>query len=233
MKQDIHPEYKEAKVTCGCGNTFTTRSTRGDLTVEVCSACHPFFTGQQRYVDTAGRVEKFQRKYAWDAEKAAEQAEVAEKQAAKPKRRRKAPTDLHPTARPRPAEQTPPERPGKGKGGGRGGPGRGRGGPRHGRRKGPRKKAAEDTGVPSERRKPKSKEEQTEQAKAKDAKAEEKKTDQPKAETPKAKPEEKKAKPPKAETKQAEAKPAQPKDADKPQDAPQTGEAKAEGEKGE
>ncbi len=62
MKKDIHPEYKESKVTCGCGHSFTTRSTRGDLTVEVCSNCHPFFTGQQRFVGTAGRVEKFQKK---------------------------------------------------------------------------------------------------------------------------------------------------------------------------
>lgn len=59
MKKDIHPEYKKAKVTCGCGNMIETKNTVGDLTVEICSACHPFFTGKQKLVDTAGRVDKF------------------------------------------------------------------------------------------------------------------------------------------------------------------------------
>ncbi|MCS6856696.1 MAG: 50S ribosomal protein L31 [Sandaracinaceae bacterium] len=63
MKQGIHPEYKEAIVTCACGAVYRTRSTRGSFAVEVCSACHPFYTGKMRYVDTAGRVEKFKRKY--------------------------------------------------------------------------------------------------------------------------------------------------------------------------
>ncbi len=63
MKQGIHPEYKIATVTCACGNTFVTRTTVGDLHVEICSNCHPFFTGKQKLVDTAGRVEKFLRKY--------------------------------------------------------------------------------------------------------------------------------------------------------------------------
>lgn len=64
MKADIHPEYKEVKVSCACGNTFKTRSTLGrDLTVEVCSACHPFYTGKQKIVDSTGRVEKFRQKY--------------------------------------------------------------------------------------------------------------------------------------------------------------------------
>ena len=63
MKEGIHPEYKMAKVTCACGNTFVTRSTVGDLSVEICSACHPFFTGKQKLIDTAGRVEKFLKKY--------------------------------------------------------------------------------------------------------------------------------------------------------------------------
>lgn len=63
MKQDIHPKwYPEAKVVCACGNTFTTGSTKEEIRVEVCSACHPFFTGQQKFVDTLGRVEKFQKK---------------------------------------------------------------------------------------------------------------------------------------------------------------------------
>jgi large subunit ribosomal protein L31 len=65
MKSGIHPEYREVHVSCSCGNTFTTRSTLGKpLQVEVCSACHPFYTGKQKIVDTAGRVERFRQKYA-------------------------------------------------------------------------------------------------------------------------------------------------------------------------
>jgi large subunit ribosomal protein L31 len=64
MKSAIHPEYVEAHVRCMCGNEFTTRSTRGELHVEVCSNCHPFYTGRQRLVDTGGRVERFQRRMA-------------------------------------------------------------------------------------------------------------------------------------------------------------------------
>ncbi len=64
MKADIHPAYSEIKVTCSCGNTFNTRSTLGhDLHLDVCSACHPFYTGKQKLVDTAGRVDKFRQKY--------------------------------------------------------------------------------------------------------------------------------------------------------------------------
>ena len=64
MKADIHPAYAEIKVACSCGNEFTTRSTLGhDLGIEVCSACHPFYTGKQKMLDTAGRVGKFRRKY--------------------------------------------------------------------------------------------------------------------------------------------------------------------------
>jgi large subunit ribosomal protein L31 len=64
MKPKIHPEYHtDAKVTCSCGNTFTTGSTRKMLKVELCSKCHPFFTGEQKIVDTAGRVERFKRRY--------------------------------------------------------------------------------------------------------------------------------------------------------------------------
>ena len=64
MKEGIHPAYKEIKVNCSCGNSFVTRSTLGDdLQVEVCSACHPFYTGKQKLVDTGGRVEKFRQKY--------------------------------------------------------------------------------------------------------------------------------------------------------------------------
>ena len=67
MKKDIHPDYKEAQVTCGCGNSFQTRSTREKIAVEVCANCHPFYTGKQKFVDTAGMVEKFQRKWKGDA----------------------------------------------------------------------------------------------------------------------------------------------------------------------
>ena len=63
MKKDIHPEYKVAKVKCVCGNEFQTKSTLDEIAVEICSACHPFFTGQQKLVDSAGRVERFMRKY--------------------------------------------------------------------------------------------------------------------------------------------------------------------------
>ncbi len=66
MKKGIHPEYKVAKAICACGNTFMTRSTVGDISVEICSECHPFFTGKQKLVDTAGRVEKYRRKYQLD-----------------------------------------------------------------------------------------------------------------------------------------------------------------------
>ena len=64
MKADIHPAYADIKVTCSCGNEFTTRSTLGkDLRVEICSACHPFYTGTQKIVDTGGRVDKFRKRY--------------------------------------------------------------------------------------------------------------------------------------------------------------------------
>lgn len=63
MKEKIHPKYVACKVTCGCGSAFETRSTKPEINVEVCSSCHPFFTGQQKFLDTAGRVEKFQRKF--------------------------------------------------------------------------------------------------------------------------------------------------------------------------
>ena len=70
MKTKIHPQYREIAVTCSCGNTWTTRSTLGKaLHVEVCSSCHPFYTGKQKIVDTAGRVEKFRQKYSKGAAK--------------------------------------------------------------------------------------------------------------------------------------------------------------------
>ncbi len=66
MKKDIHPAYKVTKVACACGNAFETRSTIKEIHVEICSNCHPFFTGKQKLVDTAGRVEKYMRKYSLD-----------------------------------------------------------------------------------------------------------------------------------------------------------------------
>jgi large subunit ribosomal protein L31 len=64
VKKGIHPEYQEITVSCACGNKFVTRSTKKDLRLELCSACHPFFTGKQKLIDTAGRVERFQKRYA-------------------------------------------------------------------------------------------------------------------------------------------------------------------------
>ncbi len=63
MNADIQPKYEDASVRCSCGNTFTTRSTRSELRVELCNECHPFFTGKQKLVDTGGRVERFERRY--------------------------------------------------------------------------------------------------------------------------------------------------------------------------
>lgn len=63
MKSSIHPDFMRCEVTCGCGNTFVTRSTVAEIHVEICSACHPFYTGKQKFVDSAGRVEKFRKKY--------------------------------------------------------------------------------------------------------------------------------------------------------------------------
>jgi len=70
MKKDIHPKYEKTAVQCACGNKFETRSTRGGtIKVDICSACHPFFTGKQKLLDTAGRIEKFRKKYAKVLEK--------------------------------------------------------------------------------------------------------------------------------------------------------------------
>jgi large subunit ribosomal protein L31 len=63
MRANIHPKYREVTVSCACGETFKTRSTKAEIRLEICSKCHPFFTGKQKLVDTAGRVERFQRKY--------------------------------------------------------------------------------------------------------------------------------------------------------------------------
>lgn len=71
MKPEIHPKYQQVNVHCACGETWTTGSTRKELRVEICSKCHPYFTGKQKLVDTAGRIDRFQRKYANVASKAA------------------------------------------------------------------------------------------------------------------------------------------------------------------
>jgi large subunit ribosomal protein L31 len=68
MKPEIHPKYEKSNVRCACGNTFETRSTSPDLHVEICSVCHPYFTGRQKLVDTAGRVERFRQKWGRAAE---------------------------------------------------------------------------------------------------------------------------------------------------------------------
>ena len=77
MRKDIHPEYVECTVRCSCGNTFVTRSTKPELRVELCNECHPFYTGQQKFVDTGGRVQRFADKFGGAA------AKVAEREAAK------------------------------------------------------------------------------------------------------------------------------------------------------
>ena len=63
MKENIHPKYEKATITCACGEVIETRSTKGNIRVEICSKCHPFFTGKQKLVDTGGRVERFKRRY--------------------------------------------------------------------------------------------------------------------------------------------------------------------------
>lgn len=65
MKSKIHPKYHECTVLCACGNTFKTKATKKDIEVEICSACHPFYTGKQKYLDTEGRIEKFKKKYGY------------------------------------------------------------------------------------------------------------------------------------------------------------------------
>lgn len=80
MQEGIHPPYHDTVVSCGCGNTFKTRSTRKELKVDICEACHPFFTGRLKFIDTAGRIEKFQNKFAagsYGAQKPAKKKKVA------------------------------------------------------------------------------------------------------------------------------------------------------------
>ncbi len=119
MKKDIHPEYKSARITCVCGNVIQTRSTKGDYEIQICAKCHPFFTGKQKFVDTAGRVERFQRRYAkFDAErqtaeaKAAAEPTPAPKAKPAPERRPAPPAEPKPepaSAKPADSTDTPPE----------------------------------------------------------------------------------------------------------------------------
>jgi large subunit ribosomal protein L31 len=89
MKAGIHPTFMECVVTCGCGNSFTTISTQPEMRVEICSSCHPFYTGKEKFVDTAGRVQKFEQRFKWSAEQAAERSkQKAAQQKKKPKIRR-------------------------------------------------------------------------------------------------------------------------------------------------
>jgi large subunit ribosomal protein L31 len=103
MKEGIHPEYAPARVTCACGNTFTTRSTHGDMAIDVCSACHPFYTGTQKLIDTAGRVDRFRKRYEKKAAPAPK-AKAAPAPAA-PKAAESAPAPEAPAGEP-PADQS-------------------------------------------------------------------------------------------------------------------------------
>ncbi len=84
MRDGIHPQYIETVVTCGCGNTFKTRSTRKELKVDICNMCHPFFTGKLKFIDTAGRIEKFQTKFAGGNYASAQQSASKKKPVKKP-----------------------------------------------------------------------------------------------------------------------------------------------------
>ncbi len=77
MKEGIHPEYKSTAITCVCGNVIETKSTKKDIKIEICSQCHPFMTGKQKIMDTAGRVERFNKKYAGQEEKKAKKTKKA------------------------------------------------------------------------------------------------------------------------------------------------------------
>jgi large subunit ribosomal protein L31 len=78
LKEGIHPNYLETTITCACGNSITTRSTKEDIKIEICSACHPFFTGKQKLVDSAGRVDRFLKRYGLDKEKQDGESEKSE-----------------------------------------------------------------------------------------------------------------------------------------------------------
>jgi len=110
MKAEIHPKYVDCTVVCGCGETFQTRSTQERILVEVCSKCHPFYTGKQKLVDTAGRVEKFQRKYGWGRGGAAARMASKPTADAAPAPETAEPETAEPTpAADAPAAEAPPE----------------------------------------------------------------------------------------------------------------------------
>jgi large subunit ribosomal protein L31 len=99
VKEGIHPKYEEVEVRCACGNTFKTRSTKSELHLEICSACHPFFTGRQKLIDTEGRVERFTKKFGAqtsEARKTAEKAAKAAKAPVVPAKKAKAPKAAKP-----------------------------------------------------------------------------------------------------------------------------------------
>ena len=109
MKKDIHPNYQECTVKCVCGNEFTTRSTLKEINVEICAACHPFFTGQQKLVDSAGRVDRFLKKYGGEyARGAAASAGVEEEKTEAPAEEKPAETSA-PSAPAEPGGETKPE----------------------------------------------------------------------------------------------------------------------------
>jgi large subunit ribosomal protein L31 len=115
MKKGIHPEYHDVSVTCACGNTWRTRSTTKDLRVEICSACHPFFTGKMRLVDAAGRVERFQRRYQPSDELDAQRAAKAKKKKAREAVRAEAARKPVPKPKPEAKPKAEPKGEGKGK----------------------------------------------------------------------------------------------------------------------
>jgi len=90
MKKGIHPLYREATVHCACGNSYKTRSTVGDINVDICSSCHPFFTGTQKIVDTEGRVERFTKRFGAQTSEARKQAAKATRQAKQPAKQKAA-----------------------------------------------------------------------------------------------------------------------------------------------
>jgi large subunit ribosomal protein L31 len=105
MRENIHPAYPSAKVHCACGATWETRSTSGDLHLDICSNCHPFFTGKQKLLDTQGRIDRFRKKYAnapekpVKAKKEAAPAKPAEKKAEKPAKEKKEKKPKEPAAK--------------------------------------------------------------------------------------------------------------------------------------
>jgi large subunit ribosomal protein L31 len=160
MKAEIHPKYQECQVTCGCGNTFVTRSTKPQINVEICSACHPFYTGKQKFVDSAGRVEKFQRKHQWDTSSREKMIEAAQKEKKRaPRKLEKVVVGIPKFKRSKAAqeeEEAAPAAAGRGEPRGRGGPrgagregagSRRRGEPRSGGPRGGGPRSAEGSGA--------------------------------------------------------------------------------------